>query len=186
MLPDATKPEIKAAVELMFKVEVESGADRQRARASRSASAASSAGGATGRRPTCRLKPGQEINFAGGGAKIMALSKSNRHRPAAARWSRSSTRACTRAGRSPRSSRSKKRGSGRNNNGHITMRHKGGGHKQHYRIVDFKRNKDGIAGEGRAARIRPEPQRAPRAAAVHRWRAPLHHRAARRRRRARS
>jgi large subunit ribosomal protein L2 len=39
---------------------------------------------------------------------------------------------------------SQKRGSGRNNNGHITVRHKGGGHKQHYRIVDFKRNKDGI------------------------------------------
>jgi large subunit ribosomal protein L2 len=37
-----------------------------------------------------------------------------------------------------------KRGSGRNNNGHITVRHKGGGHKQHYRIVDFKRNKDGV------------------------------------------
>ena len=33
---------------------------------------------------------------------------------------------------------------GRNNNGRITVRHVGGGHKQHYRIVDFKRNKDGI------------------------------------------
>ena len=33
---------------------------------------------------------------------------------------------------------------GRNNNGHITTRHQGGGHKQHYRIVDFRRNKDGI------------------------------------------
>ena len=33
---------------------------------------------------------------------------------------------------------------GRNNNGHITTRHKGGGHKQAYRLVDFKRNKDGI------------------------------------------
>ncbi len=33
---------------------------------------------------------------------------------------------------------------GRNNHGHITTRHKGGGHKQHYRIVDFKRDKDGI------------------------------------------
>ena len=76
---------------------------------------------------------------------------------------------------------SQKRGSGRNNNGHITMRHKGGGHKQHYRIVDFKRNKDGIAGEGRAARIRPEPQRQHRAPAVRGRRAPLHHRAARRR-----
>ena len=41
-------------------------------------------------------------------------------------------------------------------------------------------------GEGRAARVRPEPQRAPRAAALRRRRAPLHHRAARRRRSARS
>lgn len=35
---------------------------------------------------------------------------------------------------------------GRNNNGRITTRHIGGGHKSHYRIVDFRRNKDGIAG----------------------------------------
>lgn len=33
---------------------------------------------------------------------------------------------------------------GRNNNGRITTRHQGGGAKQHYRLVDFKRNKDGI------------------------------------------
>ena len=33
---------------------------------------------------------------------------------------------------------------GRNNNGHITIRHQGGGHKQHYRMIDFRRNKDGI------------------------------------------
>jgi large subunit ribosomal protein L2 len=37
-----------------------------------------------------------------------------------------------------------KQKSGRNNNGHITTRHKGGGHKHHYRMVDFRRNKDGI------------------------------------------
>lgn len=36
---------------------------------------------------------------------------------------------------------SKSRKGGRNNNGHITVRHQGGGHKQHYRIVDFKRDK---------------------------------------------
>jgi large subunit ribosomal protein L2 len=35
---------------------------------------------------------------------------------------------------------------GRNNNGRITVRHVGGGHKQHYRVIDFKRNKDGIPG----------------------------------------
>ncbi|MDX8380231.1 MAG: 50S ribosomal protein L2 [Gallionella sp.] len=33
---------------------------------------------------------------------------------------------------------------GRNHNGHITIRHMGGGHKQHYRMIDFKRSKDGI------------------------------------------
>ena len=37
-----------------------------------------------------------------------------------------------------------KQNAGRNNNGHITIRHKGGGHKHHYRVVDFVRNKDGI------------------------------------------
>ena len=30
---------------------------------------------------------------------------------------------------------------GRNNNGRITVRHQGGGHKRHYRVIDFKRNK---------------------------------------------
>ena len=34
----------------------------------------------------------------------------------------------------------KSKNAGRNNNGHITIRHQGGGHKQHYRIVDFRRN----------------------------------------------
>lgn len=40
----------------------------------------------------------------------------------------------------------KSKSGGRNNNGRITTRHRGGGHKQHYRIIDFKRNKDGIPG----------------------------------------
>lgn len=35
---------------------------------------------------------------------------------------------------------------GRNNMGRITTRHQGGGHRQHYRVIDFKRNKDGIPG----------------------------------------
>ncbi|MDH3354306.1 MAG: 50S ribosomal protein L2, partial [Chromatiales bacterium] len=38
----------------------------------------------------------------------------------------------------------KSKSGGRNNNGRITTRHRGGGHKQHYRVIDFKRNKDGI------------------------------------------
>jgi large subunit ribosomal protein L2 len=46
---------------------------------------------------------------------------------------------------------------GRNNNGHITTRHHGGGHKQHYRLVDFRRDKDGIA--ARVERIEYDPNR---------------------------
>jgi len=38
----------------------------------------------------------------------------------------------------------KSRSGGRNNKGRITVRHRGGGHKQRYRIVDFKRNKEGV------------------------------------------
>jgi large subunit ribosomal protein L2 len=49
------------------------------------------------------------------------------------------------------------RGSGRNNHGRITMRHKGGGHKQHYRIVDFKRDKDGIP--AKVERLEYDPNR---------------------------
>lgn len=40
----------------------------------------------------------------------------------------------------------KSKNGGRNNNGRITTRHKGGGHKQRYRLIDFKRNKDGVPG----------------------------------------
>ena len=46
---------------------------------------------------------------------------------------------------------------GRNNNGHITTRHQGGGHKQHYRMVDFKRTKDGIP--AKVERLEYDPNR---------------------------
>jgi large subunit ribosomal protein L2 len=46
---------------------------------------------------------------------------------------------------------------GRNNTGRITTRHQGGGHKQHYRVVDFKRNKDGIVGT--VERLEYDPNR---------------------------
>ncbi len=57
----------------------------------------------------------------------------------------------------PALTESKKRGSGRNNLGHITTRHKGGGHKAHYRIVDFRRNKDGIP--AKVERLEYDPNR---------------------------
>ncbi|MGD9679226.1 MAG: 50S ribosomal protein L2 [Vulcanibacillus sp.] len=50
-----------------------------------------------------------------------------------------------------------KRKAGRNNQGKLTVRHHGGGHKRQYRIIDFKRNKDGIP--GRVATIEYDPNR---------------------------
>jgi large subunit ribosomal protein L2 len=46
---------------------------------------------------------------------------------------------------------------GRNNNGRVTTRHVGGGHKQHYRVVDFRRNKDGIP--AKVERVEYDPNR---------------------------
>ncbi len=50
-----------------------------------------------------------------------------------------------------------KRKGGRNNRGRITARHRGGGHARRYRIIDFKRNKDGVP--GRVASIEYDPNR---------------------------
>ena len=59
---------------------------------------------------------------------------------------------------------SKKRTSGRNSNGRITVRHRGGGHKRHYRIIDFKRDKFGIP--GKVATIEYDPNRSARIALI--------------------
>lgn len=54
---------------------------------------------------------------------------------------------------------------GRNNNGRITTRHQGGGHKRQYRVIDFKRNKDGIP--AKVATIEYDPNRSARIALLH-------------------
>jgi large subunit ribosomal protein L2 len=59
----------------------------------------------------------------------------------------------------------KKKHAGRNAEGKITMRHQGGGHKQHYRLIDFKRNKLGVP--GRVATIEYDPNRNARIALIH-------------------
>lgn len=58
----------------------------------------------------------------------------------------------------------KKKG-GRNVNGRITSRHRGGGHKRHYRIIDFKRNKTSIP--AKVATIEYDPNRSARIALLH-------------------
>jgi len=54
---------------------------------------------------------------------------------------------------------------GRNNNGRITTRHQGGGHKRRYRVVDFKRQKDGVP--AKVASIEYDPNRSARIALLH-------------------
>lgn len=57
------------------------------------------------------------------------------------------------------------RSGGRNNNGRTTMRHVGGGHKRRYRVIDFKRDKQGVP--GKVASIEYDPNRSARIALVH-------------------
>ncbi len=59
----------------------------------------------------------------------------------------------------------KKRSSGRNNQGHISMRRRGGGHKRRYRKVDFKREKFGVP--ARIAQVEYDPNRTARIALLH-------------------
>ncbi|MEX0824377.1 MAG: 50S ribosomal protein L2 [Woeseia sp.] len=58
----------------------------------------------------------------------------------------------------------KTKSGGRNNNGRITVRHQGGGHKQRYRVIDFKRDKDGIPGV--VERLEYDPNRSAHLALV--------------------
>lgn len=59
----------------------------------------------------------------------------------------------------------KKRTGGRNNNGHITVRHKGGGHKRRYRLIDFKRDKEKVP--AKVASIEYDPNRSALIALLH-------------------
>ena len=54
---------------------------------------------------------------------------------------------------------------GRNNEGHLTMRYRGGGHKRKYRLIDFKRNKDGVP--ARVKSIEYDPNRSARIALLY-------------------
>jgi large subunit ribosomal protein L2 len=70
-------------------------------------------------------------------------------------------------GNSPEKSllRPLKKSGGRNNNGRITVRHRGGGHKRRYRQIDFKRNKHGVP--AKVASIEYDPNRSARIALLH-------------------
>ena len=60
---------------------------------------------------------------------------------------------------------SKSKTAGRNSYGHITVRHRGGGHKQQYRIIDFKRTKDNV--KAKVVAIEYDPNRSANIALLH-------------------
>ncbi|SQB37124.1 50S ribosomal protein L2 [Citrobacter koseri] len=145
---DATKAEIKAAVQKLFEVEVEvvntlvvKGKVKRH-------------GQRIGRRSDWKkayvtLKEGQNLDFVGGAgvsrrSNTMAVVKCKPTSPGR-RHVVKVVNPELHKGKpfAPLLEKNSKSG-GRNNNGRITTRHIGGGHKQAYRIVDFKRNKDGI------------------------------------------
>ena len=177
VLRDATKPEIKAAVELMFKVEVEAvSVVNIKGKIKRF-------GRSIGRRDNVKkayvsLKAGQELNFSGR-LRTWPSSRSNPLRPASRAVVKVVHAHLHRGAPEHRCSSRRCQNAGRNNNGHITIRHRGGGHKHHYRVVDFVRNKDGIP--AKVERIEYDPNRTAHIAlrVLRRWRAPLHHRPAR-------
>ena len=71
----------------------------------------------------------------------------------------------TKTKREKRLCRPRKRTGGRNNRGKITCRHRGGGHKRAYRVIDFKRDKDGVP--GKVAAIEYDPNRSARIALIY-------------------
>ena len=160
VLPDATKAEIKAAVELLFKeqkVEVSAvnvvnvrGKEKRHGRF---------VGQAQGHQEGLREPEGRRRHqLRGRGGLIMALVKT---KPTSA-GRRSMVKVVNHdlhKGKpyAPLVESQSKR-AGRNHQGNITTRHQGGGHKQHYRLIDFRRNdKDGIP--AKVERIEYDPNR---------------------------
>jgi ribosomal protein L23 len=167
--------EIKAAVELMFKVEGRVACRSPTSRARKSASAALSGAASTGRRPTCASSPARKSTSQRRGGQVMArqsqtdisgrraagqgrqsgLHKGGRMR----RWSRSSPRSRPQQPRPHHDAPP-----GRRSQAALPHRR-------------FQAQQGRHRGEGRAHRVRSEPQREHCAAVLRGWRAPLHHRA---------
>lgn len=144
---DATKAEVKAAVEKLFEVEVTG------VRTLNVKGKTKRTGMRFGRRSDWKkayvtLKEGSELDFVGGaGNKGSQNYGTSKCKPTSAgrRHLVKVVNPDLHKGKpyAPLLEKNSKSG-GRNNNGRITVRHIGGGHKQHYRLIDFKRTKDGI------------------------------------------
>lgn len=95
----------------------------------------------------------------------MAIKKVKPTSPGRRFQTYSSLEEVTRSTSEKRLLRTIKKSGGRNANGRVTARHRGGGHKRHYRLIDFKRDKAGIP--ARVVAIEYDPNRSARIALLH-------------------
>ena len=163
--PSASKPEIRDAVEAIWGVEVRKvntlnrkGKRRRTRGTNRIGSKPDTQAGHrhpdSGRDPAVR-----ELR-----SSWVSVPASRPAQLGASRPSRTSPRSRSRSPRSRWSAPKPKTG-GRNVHGRMTSRHRGGGHKQQYRIIDFKRIKDGVT--AKVAAIEYDPNRTCRIALLH-------------------
>ena len=137
---DATKPEIKAAVEAVFSVKVKA------VNTLRTEGKTKRFRGYVGKRSDYKkaivsLAEGQSIDVTTGVLREWLLRVISRQRRPSANWSRSTVPSCGNGDPVKSLTEGKRSHGGRNNQGRITSRFRGGGHKRRYRLVDFKRTK---------------------------------------------
>ncbi len=111
------------------------------------------------------LKEGQTIDLFGEVIEIMAIRKLKPNTPGTRFMSVSTFEEVTKTTPEKSLTAPLFKSAGRNNKGRITSRHRGGGHKRKYRIIDFKRNKDGIP--AKVFSIEYDPNRSARIALLH-------------------
>ena len=181
--PDSTQIEVRMAVEQAFGVRVSKVNTLNRkgkVRHNRKTNTRGQAAGDQARRgDAARRRPHRPVREELRGLSCRCASAS---RPVPADASRVPPTSRRSPGRGPEKSLlgPKPRTGGRNSYGRKTARHRGGGHKQQYRIIDFKRDKDGVPAKVATDRVRPQPQCPHRLAALLRRREALHPRPGRR------
>ena len=178
--PDAHKTQIRQAVEQLFERQRRSREHHQGAAQAEAARHASAARGPAGRRRSCSCARARRSRSSRGLRSSHGRSaRSSRRRPGRRFMTVSDFAEVTKTEPEKRLLEPLTKKGGRNNNGRITTRHQGGGHKRRYRIDRLQAPQGRRAGEGRRDRVRPEPVGADRAAALRRRREGLHPRARR-------
>ena len=178
-----TRSRSSDAVQKLFNVDVVDVRHARSCAARRSAWAAATRQAArTGRRRSSPSQQGETIEFFERSLRAMGhQDHTSRPRPARRDYVASATSPSSRKATSPRrrslehQTRDRRPQQPRPHH----LRFRGGGHKQRYRIIDFKRNKIGVPAHGRDDRVRSEPHRAHRAPPLRRRREALHPRARR-------